>query len=97
MKIKKGIVWLRRDFENQLKKILAENHVVSLEKLTDFPGRDIVVENMISREDLAWASYDDLQTQKEIERKRKEEVTRKLILKNKLEEEETALKAVMGI
>jgi hypothetical protein len=97
MEIKKGMAWLRRDFEDQLGKALTENHTVNLDKLINFPGRDIVIENMISRKDLDRARYDDLQIQRKIEEKRMAETTIRCNLKNKLKEEEAALRAAMGV
>lgn len=94
---KKGITWLRRDFDDQLKKALTENHVVDLRTLVNFEGKDRVIDNMISREELEEASYADIQKQKAIISEREKILAVRRNEKNKLEEEEAALKAAMGI
>ena len=73
MKVKKGEVWLRREFEAQLRSLLKDNHVVDLDTLPDFPGRDILIKNMLIRDELDHATESDIVTQKEIDRVRQEE------------------------
>ena len=73
MKVKKGEVWLRREFEAQLRSSLKDNHVVDLDTLPDFPGRDILIKNMLIRDELDHATESDVAIQEEIDRVRQEE------------------------
>lgn len=97
MKLKKGGTWLRRDFEVQLKNALAENLVVDLGKMVDFPGRDRLIENMISREELKEANYSDIQKQKEVDDLRKKQAIVELMRQEELAKEEAALRKAMDL
>ena len=92
MKVKKGEVWLRREFEAQLRSSLKDNHVVDLDTLPDFPGRDILIKNMLIRDELDHATESDIAIQAEIDRVRQEE---KLAEERRLKEVEAEEKALM--
>jgi hypothetical protein len=97
MKIVKGAAWLKRDFIEQLKQSLEANHVVEIDKLVDFDGKEQLVKNMFIRKELAKATNNDVKWQNGIELTKKAEALKDAKLINKLEEEEAALKAAMGI
>jgi hypothetical protein len=96
MEIVKGAAWLRRDFIEQLKQLLEANHVVEINKLVNFDGKKQLVKNMLIREELAEATNSDVKWQNGIELTRKAEALRDEKLRDKLKEEEAALKTVMG-
>lgn len=96
-KVKKGITWLRRDFEEHLKKTLDANHVVDLGKLVDFEGRERVIESMIIREELEEANYSDIQKQKKLDKQLKQQLIQEEKCRDKVKEEEEALAKVMGL
>lgn len=97
MKVKKGITWLQRDFEKQLKKELGTNVVVDTRNMIKFIGRDKVIENMISRGELEEASYSDVQLQKQTENIRKKQAVAEKNRQEQMREEEIKLKKVMGL
>jgi hypothetical protein len=97
MKVKKGPIWLKRNFIEQLKQSLEANHVVEIDKLVDFDGKEQLVKNMLIREELAKATNNDVKWQNGIELTRKAEALRDEKLRDKLKEEEAALKTVMGL
>lgn len=96
-KFKKGATWLRRDFEEQLKETLNSNLVVDLRNMTDFIGRDKVIENMVSREELEEANHADIINQTQIEVMRNKQTTKEQTRQKQLDKEEAALKTVMGL
>jgi len=91
VKIKKGEVWLRMEFEAQLRAALKENHVVDLNTLPDFPGRDIVIKNMLLRDELDQATESDIAIQEEIDRVRQEKKMEEERRRKELEAEEEEL------
>jgi hypothetical protein len=97
MKIVKGATWLRRDFIEQLEQLFEDNHVVEIDKLIDFDGKEQFIKNMLIRGEFAQATNGDAVRQVNIELNRKAKALKDTKLRNKLEEEETALKAAMGI
>lgn len=97
MIIKKGNKWLQREFMEQLEKQLAVNHTINISQMVNFVGRERLVENMISRGEIEEAGCSDLQIQENVEREKKKTATEKSNLKTKLEKEEAALAAAMGI
>jgi hypothetical protein len=97
MKIVKGATWLRRDFIEQLERLLETNHIVEIDQLIDFDGKEQFVKNMLIRGELTKATNGDVVRQVKIEHDKKVKALKDIKLRNKLEEEETALKAIMGI
>jgi hypothetical protein len=97
MKIVKGAVWLKRDFLEQLKQLFETNHVVEIDKLVDFEGKEQFIKNMIIRGELTEAVNSDITQQFKLERAKKAEALRDEKLRDKLKEEEAAIKAAMGL
>ena len=97
MKIKKGIAWLRRDFEKQLSEALNKNHVVELGSMIEFAGRNEVVADMLIRNDIEYVNLLDLEQQKKIDCKRQQESLAKHNYENELKNEEIEIKKRMGI
>jgi hypothetical protein len=97
MKIVKGAKWLKRNFVEQLEQLLEDNHVVELNDLIKFDGREQFIRNMLTRGEFAQATNDDIKWQNEIKLTRKIEALKDAKLINKLEEEEAALRAAMGV
>ena len=95
-KFKKGITWLRRDFEKQLKETLGANHVVNICSLPLFEGRDRVIENMISRGEIEEANHADIQKQTQIEVMRKKQVLVEQTRKEQLKKEEAEMLKRVG-
>jgi len=91
VKVKKGEVWLRMEFEAQLRAALKKNHVVDLNTLPNFPGRDILVKNMLLRDELDQATDSDLVIQEEIDRARQERKMEEERRRKELEAEEKEL------
>lgn len=97
MKLKKGTAWLQRDFRVQLENVLAKNLVVDLGNMVDFPGRDRLIKNMISCEELEEANYSDIQKQKETDDLRKKQAMVELTRREELAKEEVALRKAMDL
>lgn len=97
MKIVKGAKWLKRDFMEQLERLLESNHVVELDKLVKFDGREQFVKNMLIRGELATATNNDIKWQNEIELTEKVAALRDVKYRDKLKQEEKQLQEKMGL
>lgn len=97
MKVKKGLTWLKNDIRKQLMEDLIKNHVVDLDSVPNFNGRDKVIENMISREELEEANYLDIQKQTQIEVVREKCAKVKQTRQEQLDKEEAALRKAMDL
>ena len=97
MKVKKGSKWLRRDFEQQLEKELSGNVVVDLNTLPDFVGRDLYIANLLSCQAVEEAIDADILAQEKINRKALKAAAKRERERNRLEEEEEALKRKLGV
>jgi hypothetical protein len=95
-KFKKGAAWLQRDFEEQLKETLDANHVVNVCSLPLFEGRDRVIENMISREELEEADHADIAKQTQIEVVRNKQALIDKSRKEQLKREEAEMLERIG-
>jgi hypothetical protein len=96
-KFKKGTAWLRRDFEEDLKERLSENLTADLNDMVNFPGRDKIVANMLSREELEEANYSDIQEQKRIDTLRKKQSMVEQTRQEEIAKEEAALRKAMDL
>jgi hypothetical protein len=97
MKIVKGSKWLKRDFIEQLEQLFETNHVIEIDELVDFDGKEQFIKNMFIREEFAEATNNDIERQNEIELAKKTAALKHEKHRNKLKEEEEQLQEIMGL
>jgi hypothetical protein len=97
MKVIKGIKWLKRDFMEQLEQLFEDNHVVELNKLINFDGKEQFVKNMLVRTEIATATSDDVKWQNSIELTKKTVALKDKKYRDKLKQEEKQLQEKMGL
>jgi hypothetical protein len=96
--IKKGAKRLREEFETQLNNALEKDLVVDLATVgVDFKGRNYVINNLFSREEIMNATEDDVNMQTEVDAQKDKVVMADRDRQQQIDDKKEALKIALNI